>query len=90
MKKEIKEIDFSKGKRNKFAGKKMVIVGDRRFARRRNPSDKLFHFVNTRNGRIVEIWAPNRKEARLIFLEKFNRPRMPAGFEIEEVQAAAA
>jgi hypothetical protein len=89
MKKESKELDFSKGKPNKYYGRPMRIVGDKRVTRQRNPSDKLFHFTNTRNGRFVEVWAPNKKEARLIFLERFNRARMPAGIEIEEVQAAA-
>jgi len=84
-----KEIDFSKGQRNKFAGKQIVIVGDRRFARRPNPSDKVFRFVNTRTRRSVDIRAANKKEARLRFLEDFNLTRMPAGFEIEEVLAAA-
>jgi hypothetical protein len=90
MKKEsIKELDFSKGKPNKYYGRPMRIIGDRRFTRQPNPSDKLFHFTNTRNGRVIEVWAPNKKEARLIFLKDFNLERMPAGFEIEEVQAAA-
>lgn len=90
MKKEtIKELDFSKAMPNKYYGRPKRIIGDRRFRRQPSPSDKLFHFVNTRNNRVVEVWAPNRKEARLIFLERFNLSRMPAGFEIEEVQAAA-
>ena len=89
MKKEIKEIDFSKGTPNKFYGRPKAIIGDRRFARRPNPSDKLFRFVNSRTGRFVDIRAANRKEARLLFLEKFGLTRMPVGFEISEVRAAA-
>lgn len=74
---------------NKFYGLPKVIIGDRRFARHPNPSDKLFRFVNSRTGRFVDIRAANKKEAWLIFLEEFNLARMPAGFEISEVRAAA-
>jgi hypothetical protein len=89
LKKAIKETDFSKGLPNKFYGRSKTIIGDRRFARQPNPSDKLFRIVNTRRGRFVDIRAANRKEARLIFLEDFNLARMPVGFEISEVGAAA-
>jgi hypothetical protein len=89
MKKAIKEVDFSKGTRNKFYGRRLVIVGDRRTDRRQNPADKTFQFVNRRSGRSVEIRAANKKEARLAFLDQFALKRMPAGFEIFEVKLAA-
>ncbi len=89
MKKEIKEIDFSKGMRNKFYGRRLVIVGGKRGNRQRNATGRLFHFVNNRTKRFVEIRAANRKEARLAFLDQFALKRMPAGFEIFEVELAA-
>jgi len=89
MKKAIKEIDFSKGMRNKFYGRRLVIVGGKRGKGQRNVTGRLFHFVNNRTKRFVEIRAANKKEARLAFLDQFALKRMPAGFEIFEVELAA-
>lgn len=89
MKKAIKEIDFSKGTRNKFYGRRLVIVGGRKAKRQQSATDRLFHFVNKRTKAFVEIRAANRKEARLAFLDQFALKRMPAGFEIFEVELAA-
>jgi hypothetical protein len=77
-----KEIDFSKGKRNKFAGKQIVIVGDRRRQLQVNSGAKMFHFINTRKNVVIKIAAENREEARQKFLKHFNRKRLPAGMEI--------
>lgn len=77
-----KEVDFSKGQRNKFAGKQIVIVGDRRIKRQVNPRAKVFHFINTRTQASIEIEAETREEARQKFLKHFNRKRLPAGMEI--------
>lgn len=84
-----KEIDFSKGQRGKYAGKKIIIVGDRRAQLQPNPTDKAFQFTNQRTGRAVEIRAANRKEARATFLTMFNLKRMPTGFEISELKLVA-
>jgi hypothetical protein len=89
MKRTIKEIDFSKGRRNKFAGRRIVIVGDRRARRQHNSTGRLFHFVNMRTDKAVKIRAANKKEARLAFLDQFALTRMPAGFKIVEVELAA-
>lgn len=89
MRKAIREIDFSKAKPNKFYGRRLVIVGDRRAGRRENAAGKLFRFFNSRTKRSIDIRAANKKEARLLFLEKFALKRMPVGFEISEVRLAA-
>lgn len=89
MKKATKEIDFSKGMRNKFYGRRLVIVGGKQAIRQQNTTGRLFHFVNKRTKAFVEIRAANKKEARLAFLDQFALKRMPAGFEIFEVELAA-
>lgn len=82
-------VDFSKIKPNKFYGRQIVIVGDRRAGRQQNAKGKLFRFLNTRIKRSVDIRAANKREARLAFLEQFNLKRMPPGFIVIEVKPAS-
>lgn len=79
-------IEFSKGKRNKFAGKKLVIVGDVR-ARRRVAVNgslmRLYRVVLPARGDVLEINAASKAAARQEILRRFKKTRLPNGTLIE-------
>jgi len=81
-----REIDFSKGKRNKFAGKKLIIIGDPRVSGRIVTNGKLtrlYRVILPERGDVIEIEAPNKQSVRLKILHRFNKTRLPKGTVIE-------
>lgn len=72
-----KEIDFSRGVRNKFAGQRLKIVGDPK-----SPPPKLGdrHYVVTLPGGIeLDVFASNKSTARQAAQDYFGQRRLPKG-----------
>jgi len=83
MKNKIEELDFSNALPNKFAGRKIIIVGDRRKKREVNGDGKLFLVTLPMREDQIQIAAESREDARLEVLRQFNKTRLPRGTRIE-------
>lgn len=78
------ELDFSQALPNKFAGRKIVIVGDRKAKKRAaNGAGKLFLVTLPAREDVIEIEADSREGARQEILRRFNKPRLPRGTRID-------
>jgi hypothetical protein len=80
---KIEELDFSNALPNKFAGREIVIVGDRKKKRAANGSGKLFLVTLPAREDVIEIEAESREDARREVLRRFNKKRLPRGTRIE-------
>lgn len=85
---QSKPIDWSKAQRNKFAGRKLTIIGDRR-----NPpapaTGKYIYRFEFGNGSRLDVQADNERAARLWVLGYFKWQRMPRGVNVERIAEAA-
>lgn len=78
-----KELDFSRAMPNKFAGRKLTIIGDRHAkARQANGGGRLYLVTLPERGDVIEIAANSKKAARLEVLRRFNKTRLPNGTTI--------
>lgn len=83
-----KPIDWSQARRNKFAGRKLTIAGDRR-KNNPPPTGKYIYRFEFGNGSQLEVQADNERAARQWVLAYFKWQRMPRGVNVERIAEAA-
>lgn len=75
-----KEVDFSRGTRGKYAGRRLRIVGDRKLANQKQGERR--YLVTLPSGVEFEIFATNKTTARQSAIDYFGRGRLPKGVKI--------